>query len=207
MLIEHADGHHADGDEDLRGLAHVPAEQAAEVAGQDEADAGHAADPARQSHEPGEPAERRAVDAAGPLVGVAGQRDLGGQVGGDQRPQREHRAGEQQRPHERSACGEVARAETGEHRGGRADRGEPDRERRKRADGAVESLRIAELSELGVLGVGRGRYFRGGGGCDVGHGFSSADGVDRCSQKTSIRRSAEVPVSDLLITSLYKCRQ
>ena len=185
-------------------MTHAPAEQAAEVAGENEADARHSADPAHQGDESGEKAEIRAVDAADPLVGIASQRELGGQVRGDEGPQREHRAGQQQRPHERCTCGEVARAETGEDGGGRADRGEPDRERRKRPDGAVESLCIAELSELGVLGVGRGRYLRGGGGCDVGHGFLQRRWGVRCSQKTPIRRSAEIPVSDVLITSLYE---
>ena len=188
-------------------LTHAPAEQAAEVAGENEADAGHSADPAHQGDESGEKAEVRAVDAADPLVGIAGQRELGGQVGGDEGPQREHRAGQQQRPHERCTCGEVARAETGEHGGGRADRGEPDRERRQRSDGAVESLCVAELGELGVLGVGRGRYLRGGGGCDVGHGFSSADGRSVFTENPDRGASAEVPVSDLLITRLYQCGQ
>ena len=74
------------------------------------------------------------MNATGPLVCVAGQRDLGGQVGRDQRPDHEHRGGEQQGPHERSARGEVAGAETGEHRGGGADRRETDGERREPAD-------------------------------------------------------------------------
>ena len=121
---EHADGHHADGDEDLGGLAHVPAEQAAEIARQDEADPGHAANPSGERHHAGEPREHRAVDPTGPLVCVAGQRDLRGQVGRDHDPDDEHRAGEQQGPHEWRARGEVPRAESGEHRRGGADRRE-----------------------------------------------------------------------------------
>ena len=205
---QHADEDHADGEQDLGGLGHAPAEQAAEVAGQDEADAGHPAHPAHQGDEAGEPAQVGAVDPADPLVGVAGQRDLGGQVGGDERPQREHRAGQQQRPHERRARGEVAGAETGEDRGGRADRGEADGERRQRADRAVESLGVAELGELGVLGV------RPGGRCRsrrwrvrIGHDHSRSDGCGRCARKPRPGAAAEVPIFDLLITHVYQWRQ
>lgn len=105
---QHADEDDGDREQDLRALGQRPAHQSAEVPGQDEADPGHAAHPAHQGDEAGEPGEVGTVDAADPLIGVAGERELRGEVGRDERPEREDRACQQQRPHERCTRGEVA---------------------------------------------------------------------------------------------------
>ena len=103
-----------------------------------------------------DPVARPRVDPAaaeaGDVAGVAGQPGdaVGidpGQVGRDHDPDDEHCTGEQESPYEGCASSEVARAESGEHRRGGADRREANGEGCQPADRAVE-LERCYLEEL-----------------------------------------------------------
>ena len=131
------DTHQHDGDRDpnLRAGRRLEPEESAEVARHNVSDAGEPADEADQGGVAREPAQAGADQPAGPLVGVARERDLGGEVTGDHRPHEEDEGRDREGPHERRSGERQAQTEAGVHGRGCANNGEPEAERRQLSHG------------------------------------------------------------------------